>query len=334
MTTVKDKREAMRKKNAGVALLTALGALVIFTLLGSAYAGYMALEKQRVDYDLSGIRARAAAEAGVEAAIGAAGRALAAGQSVPSALEPLRVPLYRPTDDGGVAVDDGRWADAKVSIADESGRINLNYAPTRVLSAILSIDPNQAREIRTHLPRLESDDPSAITANNARWLASVDELETRQLVGPGALEGVNRDYLTVYTGGTDGNAGWLNVNSAPAPVLAAVLGISLEAAEQVRQAGPYTAPGQLAAAAGKEVSTFNVRPPANDPAGLPRELAFASRCYRIVSHAVLTENDLEKAGSRIEAVVYFDADGRPEIRYWNESPGIKDESPAETAGAA
>ena len=115
-------------------------------------------------------------------------------------------------------------------------------------------------------------------------------------------------------------------------MLAAVLGISLEEAQRVQQGRPFTNADQFLDAVGRDPMTFNARPAAGVPGALPRELAFGSRCYRIVSHAVLHEDGVDKAGSTVEAVVYVHPDGRPEIRYWNETPGMhSDPIPAQAS---
>jgi type II secretory pathway component PulK len=315
----------MRQKNSGIALLTALGMLVVFSLLGGAYLTYMLNEEQSVNYDLAGVRARAAAETGLQQAIADVGATLAAGKLVPTEAHEQPVALYKGMDDGGVAVDDSRTAKVTVQVWDEASRINVNYAPTRVLAAILGVDPNTARLIRSQMPRLDGDDAAVLSVGNARWLASVDELQTR---GPTTVK-APANLLTVYTGETGTNAGWLNVNSALPEALAAVLDVPVDQAKQIKQAGPFTSIEQLAAAAGKDPSTFNVRP--TSPGTLPKELSFSSRCYRIASVATYTENGIAKTGSRIEAVVYYDPNGRPEIRSWNETQGKEQTTDAANA---
>lgn len=326
MITTTIGRTPMRRKDSGIALLTALGMLVVFSILGGSYLTYMMLENQNVEVDLGAVRARASAEAGLREAIGVIGADLAGGVVVPEKAD-VAVALYKTTNDGSLVVDDGRQVEVAVTVFDESSRINVNYAPTRVLAAILGIDPNKARAIRMQLPKIDGDEAATVSVEGARWLASVDELQTRGLVTP---DKVRPDLLTVYTGETGTNAGWLNVNTALPEALAAVLDVPVETAVKIKGAGPYTSVEQLAAAAGKDPSTFNVRPQA--PGTLPKELSFSSRCYRIVSHAKYVQNGVARAGSRVEAVVYYDPDGKPEIRSWAETPGI-DQSAA-TNGAA
>jgi type II secretory pathway component PulK len=316
----------MRRKDSGIALLTALGMLVVFSILGGSYLTYMMVENQNVDIDLGAVRARASAEAGLRQAIGAIGADLAGGVVVPEQVD-AKVALYKATPDGSLVEDDSRKIEVAVTVFDESSRINVNYAPTRVLAAILGVDPNKARAIRMQLPKIDGDEAATVSVEGARWLASVDELHTRTLVTP---DKVRPNLLTVHTGETGSNAGWLNVNTALPEALAAVLDVPVEAAIEIKKAGPFTSVEQLAAAAGKDPSTFNVRPQA--PGTLPKELSFSSRCYRIVSHAKYVQDGVPKAGSRVEAVVCYDPDGRPEIRSWNETPGINQS--AATNGAA
>ena len=55
---------------SGVALLTALGLLFIFSMLGVAYVGYATNVLSRSQYDARLVRARHVARGGIEAAIG------------------------------------------------------------------------------------------------------------------------------------------------------------------------------------------------------------------------------------------------------------------------
>jgi hypothetical protein len=97
---------------------------------------------------------------------------------------------------------------------------------------------------------------------------------------------------------------------------------------ETAQEKPFTTAEEVAAAAGKDVSSFNYAAPADAPGSLPKELALSSRTYRIVSEGVvkLVDDEGREAQARggattVEAVVLFDAAGKPRIQYWNAAPG-------------
>lgn len=311
----------LERSDAGVALITALALLFLFSLLGGAYVSYMVYEKQQTDLDVSATKSRLVAEAGVQAAIGALGAALKSNADWPKTLE---VPMadYVPAADGKLAVE-GTAGQATVTIADENGRVNLNLAPTRVLAAILKIDHGAARTIQNTMPRQESDAATASPPGERRWLASVDELVTRGLLDPERFAALDKNLLTVYsTGSADPTLGHINVNSAPPEVLAAVLALTPEEAVQVAAKRPFKSMEDLVAATGKDPATFNVSAPAETPGALPKELAFTSRCFRVVSESALAEaKPGQRSGYRVEAVVAFNDAGEPSIRYWNLSRG-------------
>lgn len=321
---------APRKANGqfgdrGAALLTAIALLALFSLLGTAYVTYMGVVLEKAYLDMRSLQARHMARGGVEAAIGQLQAVLYKPEPVrkllASGLE-IEFPVYRVDRSNplGFSPNDRRRGAVKVAITDESGRINLNHAPLRVLRAVLRVDPEKARKILDSLPRTDAGE----TAARARkWLAGVDDLVNYGLMDAEAFEAVSRDWITVHTVADHSNPReFLNVNAASPHVLAAILNIHPKAAKEITSARPFKNQADLSAAAQKALSTFNYKPAPETPDQLPKELCFESRCFRIVSEATLSNlgpNDSEyrKTPSRVEAVVTF-GDKGPQITYWSE----------------
>lgn len=318
-------RERMRRGDAGVALLTALAVLGICMMLGWAYVGYMMTEREDADLKIHNVRARMVAEAGVQAAIAKLQ------QSLETYEFDVAVPMYGLAEEGALEASTDVQGSARVRVSDEAARLNVNYAPVRMLSAVLGINPEEARALRSRLPRIPGEDVGDATGA-ARWLTSVDELGTR--IPPEAFEKVNRDLLTVYTVADPTDpAGFVNLNTASPAVIAAVLGIGTEAAQKVYDAArqkPFTSAEEVLQAAGGAGAI---------PDGaLPKEAAFASRTYRVASEGVVWKEGEPLTGAVVvEAVVQFDETGQARIRYWHESRGDRPaaaEAQAEPAPAA
>jgi type II secretory pathway component PulK len=316
------------RRNEGAALITVLGLLVVFMMLGMTWVGFMLIENQQSGWDIENLRANYAAQGGINAAIETV-RTAVTGDGVLDLTVPieLELPVYRDNSGEGESLDpsDRQVCRVLVQISDEAARVNINHAPPNVLREILSIDGEKAREIRSKLPRL--DDVSGDEDGARRWFTRVDELVTRGLLAPDALPGDVAQMLTVYTVPDPANAsGYMNVNTASGPVLEALLDITPDMAAQVINARPFGDVTELSAAAGKDPATFNVRPAPDALNSLPAELSFTSRCYRMVSTAKLvdtydTENSAVLRTARIEAVVCIDGQGNARIMYWNESAG-------------
>lgn len=317
------------RRNAGFALLLALGLLAIFGMLGTAWLEFTRIEFNQTRYEQWDFHARQAARGGVMAAIGEIRAAL---EADPGAVENLlgvektrEFPVFQTvkTDEDtfrAVEKPDGAKGQATYVVTDECARVNVNLAPIRVLRALFGEQGDLARGIRLELPRAESGGPTA-EIDSRRWLFSVDELVTRSLVDEDTLAAVGEDLLTVYTG-TDlsGRDAFVNVNTATAPVLAAVLGVDLSTAEKVAGARPFQSVEELAAAAGKDPATFNIASEAADAGSVPPGVLFTSRCFRIVSESQLNKpNDKTLGHARVETVVFFNESGEPEIRFWNEA---------------
>lgn len=316
------------RNDEGAALITVLGLLVVFMMLGTAWVGYMMIEHQETDWKVEGLHANYAAQGGINAGIAAVQSAIAEGAS-PNLSEPfdLEIPVYR-ENTGAEDVpeaSDRRVCRVRVQLQDESARVNINHAPPNVLREILQVDGEKARQIRSSLPRTDGADDEG--GEGRRWFSSVDELVTRGFLTPEALSDDLAGMLTVYTVLDPANAGgYMNVNTAPAPVLQALLNITPETAAQVANARPFSDVTELSAAAGKDPAAFNVRPAPEALNTLPPELSFSSRCYRIISTAELVdtqaaESSAPMATATIEAVACVDDQGNTQIMYWNESAG-------------
>jgi len=316
--------------NSGVALLTALGLLFIFSMLGVAYVGYMTNAYEGTRLETRAVHARHAARGGIEVAIGRLQAALASGTvaDVLSAPGECEFPLYQldkaAPEKFSPAID--RHCVARLTISDESGKVNLNCAPTRVLQALLHVDGDTARKIRSALPQQQDamGEPAAPTPNQ-RWLTSLDDLVTRGLMSVTAYNTVSKQLVTVYTVADPARpAAFLNVNAAAPEVLAAILDLPLDAAKQVAEKRPFNSLQDLSAAAGKEPSAFNMKPSAEAPGALPSEFTLQSRCFRIESAADLMDgkadgSEYSIAHRRVEAVVVFDEAGMPQITFWSET---------------
>lgn len=326
-------------KDVGAALITALALLVIFASLGTAYVTYMSLEIERSRLYTDAAPTASAARAGIFAAIGEIEKALGTPQFEAILQNGLSFewPVYKGSRaPGGVPLEETQRLRNIVTVSDECARVNINFVPPRVLETILGVDGNTARQIRSSLPRLgESAEPSAEGAR--RRLASVDDLVVRGLLSKAALDKVDRNLITVYSA-LDPNdpAGFINVNSAPPEVIAAVLGIGSEAAKRVVAARPIDSLSELAAAAGCDPATFTMAPSPEASYALPKEFCLTSQCFRIVSQATPAAGRKSAQAVRVEAVVFFIGKGRHEIRFWSEAKETPAELPAklDTAPAA
>ncbi|MBI5091899.1 MAG: general secretion pathway protein GspK [Candidatus Hydrogenedentes bacterium] len=317
-------RRVIRGENAGVALITALGMLVLFLAMGTAFLGYVTIDQRDARYALKMARAKAVADGGARAAIGEIQAALAAGKPAPPELTiPSSVYGFEKGQDTPVP-QENRAARAEVRITDEWARINLNQAPVVVLQAILGVDGDAARKLRSGLPRQDSGEVLAPTSDR-RWLTTVGDLVTRGLMEGPTYNALDQELVTVYSAADNTNPGaYINLNTAPAKVLAAVLNLSPEAANAVvaaRDKAPFKSVQDLRAAVGKGPETFNVPQAPGAPDALPPALAFSSRCYRIRSEAkvanVVDEKEVDATRWSVEAVVYFPDGAAPLVQYWS-----------------
>ena len=313
--------------NRGSALVLALGVLGLVVAFGFVMYNATSLDQVGFTNEFNKDRAYIDAKSGVEHAIAELQAAIASGQveSKLNANFDVMLNLYRlagrtpEAASQAPVVDDRYTSKAIIHITDESARMNVNLAPPAVLMSILKIDGEKARQIRERLPRL--DGPVAENENR-RWLSSVDELASLPVLPADTLTAERRADLTTFSAmDMKSPAGFVNLNTASKPVLEAALAVTPEVADKVMLARPLTSLDALVAAAGKGPDTFNFKPAADNPGGLPKELAFSSRCFRIRSTAKLIRNSSQKEVEAIvEAVVQFPENEAPRIVYWNEPP--------------
>lgn len=318
------RRTYRESDTSGVALLAALGFLFLFAVLGVAYADYMMTVWGRTQLDAGVVQSRALARSGAQAAIGRLQETLSK-NAVRSLLDSgsgqIEIPVYKPdrNDPNGFSARENRRATVKITITDESGKMNLNHATPRALQAILGVDGETARKIR-------SSTPVPADPQQGAWFTSVDDLVTRGLMSPEAFARVDKQLVTVYSVADQANAAaFLNVNAAPPAVLAAILDVTPEAAQAIAAKRPFNSMADLAAAAGKDPMTFNLRRGGDAAGGAAVELCFESRCFRVVSEASVAEvrvdqSEGRKSDNRAEAVVVFGPNGARDITYWSETP--------------
>jgi type II secretory pathway component PulK len=311
----------MNDNSRGTALLFALGILLVFALLGTAWVRYMTLEADEVKLNLNGTRSRAAARGGVFAAVASLDRTVG-GAAAAAGQDSLAVPVYRyNAQDNTAPLSPAESLVKQVNLewTDESAKVNLNEAPTRVLQRILNVDGDTARQIRSSLPRGGEDEMNA--GRERRPLRGVEDL--RPFLTGEQYANVDPAQVTVF--GAERNRLYVNLNQASPAVLAAVLDLDIETAEYVASARPFNGPDDVVAATGKSPELFNVRPSSNGGGDWPEELGFAPRCFRIHSEGVLQrvggpETAFGLATTRVEAVVAFPANEQPVICYWSEAP--------------
>lgn len=299
-------------RRKGFALITALAMLVLFTMLGAAFLGYMVNDYTRQELDATRVQAQVAAESGVFAAVGRLEQAVADGSAADVAgAEPMALDLPLYDFDNGALVAEGTELELTVTVADESAKLNINHVPTSVLSAVLDVSGAKAREIRTTLPRFGAErDPSR------HWFGAVGELVTRGLLTEEQFNALDTDDLTVYSALNPGAPErFLNINAAPVAILAAVLGVSREAAAEVAAQRPFDSLEALSAAAGKPAGTFNL----GGETGLPEALAFGPTSFRIRATARVARTGGQPGGvAEAEAVVCILPGAPAKVTYWSQ----------------
>ncbi|MBI1319120.1 MAG: hypothetical protein GC168_09250 [Candidatus Hydrogenedens sp.] len=310
------------KAQRGAALVFAISLLAIFAVLGTAYVVSMATGLQSADLQVREARASHMAEAGIQAAIGDLSLAVREGRQRSLLGESAyQFPAYKGVYNGDRVMLERteRIAAANVTILDESGKANLNHVPVSVMQLLLGVDGQTARLIATSLPGRPFF--SGEKPDERRWMHDTDDLVERGWLSEeaaGQLDPSLLSFVNVPPGDTR-PSGYLNVNTAPAEVLAAVLDMPVDQARQVMLRRPFQGVASLEEAAGKPAASFNIKSSAGDNGGLPRALSFDSRAFRLVSEGVFgtSERGSDQSKARIEAVVVFNADGTYEITYWN-----------------
>lgn len=111
-------------RQSGVALLTALGLLFLFAMLGASFVAFMSLENDNTRLEVKKIRARQAARAGAQAAIGEVQEALAAGRE-PRAEMKIDLPVLAYKGETDLTVRDDMRAFAEVSITHDGDKFKV-----------------------------------------------------------------------------------------------------------------------------------------------------------------------------------------------------------------
>lgn len=291
----------------GVALISALGLLMVFAVLGTAYVRFMTIEYDRTKYIVQEARGRALAQGGINATIGEIQQALKDGVT-PNGVYDFELPIFLRDGQG---MREEKQA-VRVRVSDETARVNINHAPAGLLRAM----GFKQSSIKSLAALGSTTSKSNQGKRNTRTgpLASVSELRTRNIVGSRDFHGLNTDLMTVYTG-----SGRTNINSASPKVLAAIFGIELEDARVLARQRPFTSWANAVQKVGSNPSTFNVDASSDS---LPRELSLTSNCYRLISEATVRSQGRRQRGVRgvVEAVVIFMDDGTTNIRFWSEVP--------------
>jgi type II secretory pathway component PulK len=321
----------------GAALIMAIMMLALFSMLGAAYVRYMAIENRQADMILREARADNVALGGFYAAIGVLQKGRLTGEMPKAGGETWSwtFPVYANLNTGDAVrleTHDRRIAEASVTIIDENAKININHVPASVLQAILKVDGAVARNIRGALP-LAGRSAGEGAVRETAWFNSIGDLLSRDLLSREAFEAIDASLVTVNSVvDRETPAGFININSAPPEVLAAVLDLPVEAAGRVAARRPFTDLESLSAAARKAPETFNIKPDPEQPGALPPALALESRCFRIISAgryaSLAEEEEYDRASARIEAIVNFDDQGDYRIVRWRVSDNTAAEEEA------
>ncbi len=314
-----------QRRGSGFALVGAIAMLALFVMLGTAYVKYMMIELDDTRIDVDASRAQHLASGGIYAAIGEIEAAIDSGL-VPKRSYTIKANAYR--YEGGERAAYAQ--EIHVTLSDESARIDLNHAPPEVLVA-LGMDREAVERLGRAIPT-----SSGLRSESRRWLTSVDDLLTRGIVNRRQFGAIQSDQLTTYTVEDHSRpAAFLNLNTAEAGALAAILGI--DDSDEIRQLmakRPFTSWPDAVTKSGREPSTFNVKSPRYAAREMPREVAFSpSRCFRLHSKVSVSFTGMARRPSvaAVEAVVLFKNDGSYSIRYWNERPIRLAEADAEQA---
>lgn len=313
-----------KNNDRGSALIFALGMLVIFVTLGTIYVREMNLELEKANYSMAQTRARAAAEAGINAASAEMERAVQQGDvwEKVGRTQEYRLPIYKQTmTSNGLELleDESRVAVSKVVVSDESGKININHAGTKILMRVLGVDEATARRIRGSLPRGNAE---LNRLNNRRWLGELEDLVERGFLTREQLAQVDRSLVTTFTvEDHDAPGRFLNINTAPVGVLEILFNLGQDEAEKVAVQRPFTDFQAIKAAVGKDPATFAFSLDRQDSDMLPEPFRLESRCFRLKSEAyhakTLGDRKYQQVSAYAEAVVLYENDGTSQVLSWS-----------------
>lgn len=301
-------------RRRGVALLTALAVLGLVSMLGTSYFQFAVLDEEAARLAADAGQARAVVERAIYRAIAESAARIDA-EPLPAAFTYDDLAIYGAARDEtrGLFVRDDLRGAATVTVADETAKLNLNYAPVRLLASVLNVSPDTARDIRASVPR-----PGEAPNAERSWFVHPDELVLRGFIAEEAYAALPLDIVTTYTvpGQTDPK-GFLNVNAAAPEVLAGILGVDRAQAEAVAAQRPFADLDAFVAATGKQAAEFALPP---GPSGIAEELTLTSRLYRFRGEAAFERSGPSGwepvAQSAQEAVVYFAEDGTHHILSW------------------
>lgn len=314
MTTTKHIRAIQRER--GAALILALALMAIMAVMGTYYVRHMNLEQEAADIALAEMRARLAADAGVQATLGKLAAALRSNAmkialAGPDRIELPTYQLLRGAQGLELAAHERRRASADVVVFDENARLNLNAAPADVLTAALGIAPDVAQRI--------AEAPGLPKAQGGGPFLAPEDLVARGLMTRETFEKLDQSLITTYSAPDPTKPdGCLNVNTASPKVLAAALGIDEAAAKAAQEKGPFRSLDAFSQVVGKDVSGVT-------SGGTPmpaRAFDCESRCFRIISTGAFARvdvrgNEYHRALARVEAVVIFDKPSVYRIISWN-----------------
>ncbi|MEX2016754.1 MAG: type II secretion system protein GspK [Candidatus Hydrogenedentales bacterium] len=312
-----------RRRDDGVALVIAISFLLLFSMLGTAFVGYMIVEQESAQYETLQTRARTLAGGGVYAGVAEIRAALNAG-ATPQSEYTFNLPVYRQKSYGMEVTEH----EVRVSVSDEAGRVNLNYAPRPTLEA-LGLSREAVRRLKSSLPRGADESEPGRT-----WLSSVGELVSRGILTQEEYAQLDKSVFTVFKGDSAQDAPrYVNVNSAPPAVLGAVFDLPPDKAEELAKQRPFESWEDAASKAGRDPAALAFSRDEADETNSPQALALNSRLFRIVSEAEVAPAGswTRRIRSRVEAVVSFPAQGNYVFHQWRLASSEMD-APPDAAG--
>ncbi|UCD58690.1 MAG: general secretion pathway protein GspK [Candidatus Hydrogenedentota bacterium] len=185
----------------GIAILSALGVLVILGLLSSVFLAHVRLEAAYAARDAQQLKAHYLAVAGVQDAI-------ARLKADSSLVDAYTDGWWLGSSPEATLLGEGGYT---VTVTDESARINIVNASPQILSAILGSDKEALAAI--------------VSYRSANRLFAIEDLHAADLGAD--------PFSRVSTLGTTLGDGKVNINTANADVVAALPGMDPEAAQMV-----------------------------------------------------------------------------------------------------
>ena len=275
----------------GVAILTAIGVLVIFGLLSSVFAAHMRLESAYTLRDAENLQAHYLAVAGVEDAIARLKSDSLDVDAYNDGWWSGESPEMIPLGNGGYTV----------RVSDESARINVLSASPQTLSAMVGGDKEAVAAIDNY--------------RSAGRLFTVDDLSGAD---------ISADALSRVTElGTTLGDGKISINTAGADVIAALTGMDSNAArlvidfrkgadgvEGTRDDFVFESPGDLAKVPG--LTTVRIAPAIS-------LLKKNSGIFRVESIGSVYVGRRVVSNERITAVLHRDEEGAIRTLSWESS---------------